>query len=239
MATSEVIVSTDFGCRLDPAWSLELVKPLEVDPSVMVVAGNYAADMDTIRSPAARAAYYCAGGYVPNLSPGFLPSNRSIAYRRSVWEELGGYPEDLTFYADDTVFALQIQRAGYKTVYAPKAVVYWSRHSTLRDYWKEAYAYWLGNGEAGIMAPRFGHFISSRYYKILAHLDAMYVATRGSVKFVKRALLNRDPLAAMCIPILRYGQTINIYKGYAKGLVEGNEKCKACRQRLTKQSKQI
>jgi len=34
--------------------------------------------------------------------------DRSVAYKKRVWRELGGLPEDLTFYADDSVFGRQM-----------------------------------------------------------------------------------------------------------------------------------
>ena len=64
---------------------------------------------------------------MPKLGAGFVPGNRSVAYTKKVWRELGGLPEDLTLYADDSVFGMQMIQAGYKMAYASRALVYWSR----------------------------------------------------------------------------------------------------------------
>ena len=107
MAIYDYILSTDMGVRLCPEWCEELIKPFEKDPSVDVVAGSTQIDKETLASAVARAEYYIENGGEPKLGPGFVPGNRSIAYTKKVWRELGGLPEDLTFYADDSVFGRQ------------------------------------------------------------------------------------------------------------------------------------
>lgn len=231
---ASVIVSTDMGCRLDARWFEKLSEPLEKDPAVQVVAGNYAADESSISTAVARAAYYVYDGYHPRVGPGFLPSSRSIAYRRSVWETLNGYPEDLTLAGDDTVYALQIQQAGYKMAYAPDAICFWGRHSTLRSYWKEAFVYGRGNGEAGISPPKFFSAAHPGCSRLLSHVHALYRATGKSLAAYLTAFKKLDWPAMFLILPLQYGITINIYKGHAVGATRGITDCKACRERLAK-----
>jgi len=117
-ANYEHIVSTDMGVRLDKSWFEEIIKPFEADPTVQIVAGNTQIDKETVKTAAARAEYYIENGGEPDLRPGFVPGNRSVAYTKQVWQELGGLPEDLTFYADDSVFCRQMVQSGYKMAYA-------------------------------------------------------------------------------------------------------------------------
>ena len=153
MAGHDVIVSTDFGTRLDSRWFEEIVRPFEEDPATEIVAGSYAIEFCSLQSAVARAEYYLENGGVPVFGPGFIPGNRSMAYTKKVWRELGGLPEDLTLYADDSVFGRQMVAAGYKMAFAPKAVVYWRRPSRLRQFWKEQFNYGRGDGEANIKVP--------------------------------------------------------------------------------------
>jgi GT2 family glycosyltransferase len=231
-AESPNIVSTDMGCRLDPRWFEAMCQPLEEDADIMVVAGNYEADPATIQSPAARAACRLANHYRPALGPGFRPSSRSIAYRKRVWEEVGGYPEDLSYAGDDTVFALQLLKQGYKTAYAPDAIVYWARHSALRGYWKEAYGYARGNGEAGITQPPVFQRHGPSYSRLWTHLRALNMATRGSVRAAFSLLLKGDVRAAALVPVLQYGIAVNAEKGYVVGAARGAVDCRDCRRRL-------
>ncbi|MBF0329904.1 MAG: glycosyltransferase [Nitrospirae bacterium] len=232
MANSDIIVSTDMGCRLDSNWFQKLLEPFEKDSSTDVVAGNYGVDESTIETPVAMAACYIFNNYSPILKDGFLPSSRSIAYRRRVWEELKGYPEDLTLAGDDTVFALQIIAARYNVYYAKDAICYWGRPNELRKYWKEAFIYGLGNGEAGIFPLRYG----AQPWKILWHYDALKQATISSRRIIFKAFSNGDILAAFIIPILKYGYIINSYKGYAIGVVRGAYNCLNTRNKRLKGS---
>ena len=48
----------------------------------------------------------------------------SVAYKRSVWEKAGGFPDWMRF-GSDPVFAKKIQRQDIRTVFAEKAIVFW------------------------------------------------------------------------------------------------------------------
>lgn len=236
LAKNEYIVSTDMGVRLDPKWFEEIVRPFENDPDVEIVAGSFAVDKSTVRSPAARAEHYIEGDGVPVLKPGFIPGNRSMAYKKKVWRELGGLPEDLTRYADDSVFGRQMVQAGYKMAFAPKAMVYWARPSKLKDFWKEKYGYGIGDGEASIKTP-----VAFRLYKkniipkrLVPPLTAFRVLTKHIAKVrLLSALQKKDLLGLAYVPILLLGIGWYFAKGYIIGDVRGEKECQACRSRLT------
>ena len=48
----------------------------------------------------------------------------AVAYRREVWEALGGFDEDLFMYLEDVDLAWRMQLQGWGTVFAPDARVY-------------------------------------------------------------------------------------------------------------------
>jgi glycosyltransferase involved in cell wall biosynthesis len=235
-AKYEHIVSTDMGIRIDPNWFEEIVRPFEEDATVEIVAGSYAVDKSTIKSPAARAEYYIEGDGIPNLKPGFIPGNRSMAYTKKVWQELGGLPEDLTQYADDSVFGRQMLQVDYKMAYATKAMVYWPRPHKLRDYWKEVYGYGIGDGEASIKTP-----IAFRLYKksiIPKRFIPFITAFRHLTIHICRvrlltALRKKDFIGLAYVPILILGRGWYFAKGYLLGDARGEKECKACRARLS------
>ncbi len=234
-ATYDHIVSTDMGVRLKPDWFEEIVRPFEADPGIEIVAGTYAVEMESVKSPAARAEYYVEGNGFPKLGPGFVPGNRSVAYTKTVWRELGGLPEDLTLYADDSVFGRQMIQAGYKTAYAPKALVYWCRPLRLVDFWKEQYNYGKGDGEAGIKTP-----VAFRFYKkglVPGWLVAPLTAIRRFSKFIMvtrvgEALQKRDFVGLAYVPLLLLGNGWNLGRGYMVGDKIGDNQCQSCRSRL-------
>ena len=237
-ASHEWIVSTDMGIRIDRGWFEQIALPVEEDPTVEVVAGSYEVELDSVRSAAARAEHYISGNFAPNLGPGFIISNRSVAYRKSVWRELGGLPEDLTQYADDSVFGRQIVAAGYKMAFAPQAVVFWKRPEKLRDYWKEQRGYGRGDGEAYIKVPVAFRLHKSRCLPraLVPHLTGL----RTLIKQVKlptifRAIRGCDIVGLSYLPLLSYGNGYHFAKAFMDGYDRGEIHCQDCRARLRNQ----
>jgi cellulose synthase/poly-beta-1,6-N-acetylglucosamine synthase-like glycosyltransferase len=234
-ARYEHILSTDMGIRLCPVWCEELANPFEADPDVEIVAGNTQIDAETVQGAVARAEYYTAGGGEPILRPGFVPGNRSMAYTKKVWRELGGLPEDLTFYADDSVFGRQMIQAGYKMVRAPKAMTYWRRPQRLLGFCRETNKYGRGDGEAAIKTP----FAFRLYRKgiIPRAFVPLLTGIRGMQKYlafaaVMRAIKAADISALIMMPILLFCRNYSFGKGYLLGDEYGREHCQACRARL-------
>ena len=153
-ATHHLIASTDFGCRFHPDWLRELMAPF-ADPAVDVVGGAFTIRREDVDTPAARADYVLSRGYPVVLDQHFSVSSRSIAYRRHVWEAIGGYPEWLTLAADDTIFWRQIREKGFRHVFAGQPRVYWLRHRSSAGFGKEAFRYGRGDGESGINRRMF------------------------------------------------------------------------------------
>ena len=157
-AQNEIIASTDFGCRFEPGWLESLIAPFEADPTLMVAGGAFTIKTEEASNPATRADYILQNGYPVVQDQYFSVSSRSIAYRRQVWADIGGYQEWLTLAADDTIFWRQIKLRGYKYYLSPLPMVYWLRHKTLRAFAREAGRYGLGDGESGI---NFRNFLSN------------------------------------------------------------------------------
>ncbi len=229
------ILSTDMGVRLATVWCEELARPFDNDPDVKIVAGNTRIDQETVRSAVARAEYFIENGGQIELHPGFVPGNRSVAYAKEVWQELGGLPEDLSFYADDSVFGRQMIQADYRMAFAPRAMTYWGRPNRFRDFWKEQFNYGCGDGEALIKTP-----VAYRLYAkglLPAFLVPLATSLRILVKRLTlsaflRALAHKDLLACLCMPPLLAGNGYCFGKGYLAGSLRGDVECTECRKRL-------
>lgn len=145
---NEVIVSTDFGCRFDKEWLKDIIAPF-IDDTIDVVGGAFTVDENEQRTVISRAAFILNNSYKINVySDHFLPSSRSIAFKKNVFNKIGGYCEWLTLAADDFVFGLEIKAHNFKMVFASTPRVFWIRHQNLRSFLKEARRYGLGEGEA-------------------------------------------------------------------------------------------
>ena len=79
----------------------------------------------------------------------YLPSSRSVAFFKSAWEAVGGYPEWLD-YSEDVVFD-QALRARYGPFqFVPEALVHFRPRSSLGEFFRQYYQYARGDGRAGL-----------------------------------------------------------------------------------------
>jgi len=154
-----LVAVTDAGVRLAPDWLAHLTRPF-ADPTVDVVAGFFRA------APRTPFEYALGATTLPveeDVEPArFLPSSRSVAFRRAAWARVGGYPEWLD-YSEDLVFDLALRRAGCRCVFAPRALAYFRPRPTLRAFFRQYYLYARGDGKADLWrkrhAVRYGTYV--------------------------------------------------------------------------------
>jgi glycosyltransferase involved in cell wall biosynthesis len=148
-SSGDIICSTDAGVRLDPRWVEEITLPFE--PSVAVVSGFFVPDPQGVFETA------LAATTLPSLADirpeAFLPSSRSIAFRKSAWAKVNGYPEWLD-YCEDLIFDLAMRAAGYRFVFSPRAIVHFRPRPRLRAFFKQYYQYARGDGKANLWFKR-------------------------------------------------------------------------------------
>lgn len=174
-ATAPLIAVTDAGVVLEPGWLAHLVAPftnMSGDTAVSVVGGFFIADAHTPFEIAMGAATLPA---LAEVHPErFLPSSRSIAFRKQAWIAVHGYPEWLD-YCEDLVFDLLLKSSDVRFVFAPDAIVRFRPRSSLRAFWTQYYRYARGDGKAGLWAKR--HAI--RYGTYTAALALIVAGRRG------------------------------------------------------------
>ena len=150
-AKNEIIVITDVGCTPHNDWLEELVKPYEIaTPSArndIVVAGGYKM---VAKNNFEKAESIFLGVNQDNMDGDFMPSARSMALTKSVWKKAGGFPENLDDTAEDTVFNLNLLKAGAKFVTAKNALVDWEMPSSIHDFGLKIYAYAKGDAKSNI-----------------------------------------------------------------------------------------
>ena len=138
--------------RLDPRWLELLTAPLLAPSSnVDIVSGWFAADPQT---PFERAMGATVLPALEDIDPAtFLPSSRSVAFRKAAWYEVGGYPEWLD-YSEDLVFDIALRDAGKQFVFAPGAVAHFRPRADLRAFYRQYYRYARGDGKANLWLKR-------------------------------------------------------------------------------------
>jgi glycosyltransferase involved in cell wall biosynthesis len=150
-AAGPVIASTDAGVRLHEHWLEELVKPFQTDEPPAVVAGFFAPDPQTAFEVAMGATVLPA---LYNINPAtFLPSSRSVAFLKSSWQAIGGYPEWLDF-CEDLIFDIRLRDKAGPFVFTPEALVYFRPRNNLRVFFKQYYQYARGDGKANLWRKR-------------------------------------------------------------------------------------
>jgi glycosyltransferase involved in cell wall biosynthesis len=164
-ATGDLIATTDAGVRLEDDWLERLLAPFEDEATgqtVSVVSGWFVPDPQTLFETVMGATVL---PQLREISPEtFLPSSRSVAFRRAAWEASGGYPEWLD-YCEDLIFDLRLRELYGSFAFAPDAVVHFRPRGTLRAFFKQYYQYARGDGKANLWGRR--HAVRYFTYLIL------------------------------------------------------------------------
>lgn len=140
-AQTDWVVSVDCGCVIEAGWLESITGPIAADPSLDVVYGLSRA-LDRCPLQKKFAAVFLSHD---EISESFLPSSRNMAFKKSCWGSVGGYPEH-TYTAEDTVFAQRLRKNCCRFHLAPDAIVYWDCPATLHEANKKYYRYALGEG---------------------------------------------------------------------------------------------
>jgi len=165
VAVGSVIAATDGGVVLDSEWLAELIQPIEEDGAV-VVSGWFKPDPQTDFEVVLGATIL---PHRSDVEPErFLPSSRSVAYLKSAWEAVGGYPEWLDF-GEDLIFDLALRERYGPFPMADRAVAFYRPRGSLGAFARQYYRYARGDGKANLWPKR--HAI--RYLTYLVGLPAL------------------------------------------------------------------
>lgn len=158
-ASGPIIAVTDAGVVLSPRWLENLVIPLQ-SGDAQVVAGWFEADPYTDFEVVMGATVLPLREDVKPET--FLPSSRSVAFLKSAWEAVGGYPEWLD-YGEDLVFDRALQQRFGSFVFTDRSVAYFRPRGSLRSFFRQYYNYANGDGKANLWplrhAIRYGTYL--------------------------------------------------------------------------------
>jgi glycosyltransferase involved in cell wall biosynthesis len=229
VAEGSLIAVTDAGTVADRDWLELLLAPLLADPQVGVVSGFFRAGGETAFE---RGLTTAITPQIAEVDPAtFLPSSRSIAFRKACWERAGGYPEWL-LHGEDLVFDLELKHAGIRFAFAPAARVTWTARSSLSAYARQYFNYARAEGNAGLFplrhAIRYSAYLGGALLLVLglAVEPLVVVALAAGVilylsKFIRRLL--REPprggplLGCALVPVIAVLGDIAKMAGYPVG----------------------
>ena len=228
-AAHDVIAVTDADCVLEPSWLEELLRPL--DEGADVAMGFYLPITDGFLSEGLAAVNLPLDA--SEVDPAtYMPSARSVAFRRDAIASVGGYPEWLDI-GEDMWVNHRWRERGLDLRFAPGAVVRWRLRPTLIATWLQYFRYARGDARGGLYPERhalwFGVYaglamaLASRriWPKALAAAGAVAYA-RGPVRRARRRSTDaRERASATAVaPALMAWIDSAKMAGYAAGLVE-------------------
>ena len=128
-AKHSIIVVSDAGNILDKDWLKTITEPF-TNPKVESVAGYYQVKTNTVFEK-------CVAPFVAIMpdkfnQKTFLPSSRSLAFKKTAWQKVGGYPEPLNT-CEDLIFAANLKKNTNMAI-KPSAIVFWRQASSFKDF---------------------------------------------------------------------------------------------------------
>jgi glycosyltransferase involved in cell wall biosynthesis len=232
-ATGDVIAVTDAGVRLSQNWLEKITAPF-AEAGTEAVAGFFVSDPRTAFETAMGATVLPA---LREIDPTrFLPSSRSVAFRKRAWAEVGGYPEWLD-YCEDLIFDLRIRDRYGPFVFVPQATVHFRPRPSLRAFFVQYYRYARGDGKAGLWRER--HLIRYLTYLVAAPLVAVagmtlnprwwalfllslpgmfWTGWRRLVQSWQRLSLGQKAQALIWVPVIRVAGDLAKMIGYPVGV---------------------
>lgn len=236
LAKNDIIAMTDAGCIAKGNWLENLTSPFR-NKEVDISAGFYKM---VCRSSFQKAASVFLGVMPKDFNINFLPSTRSMAFRRESWEKLGGFPENLKSAAEDSVFNFRAVKSGMKIARVKNAVVGWGMPAGFSELIKKIAGYAEGDARSKIFwSPAQG--FSSHNIKVLfiflRYLAAVYLIFISLQKptilvvllvlvvlyliraFRKVYLEYRDTKAGLWGIVLQISSDLCVMVGFLRGII--------------------
>jgi len=228
-ATHDVIAVADADCAYVPGWLDALIAQIDDGADVAMgwteplVGSFYEACLTSVNLPLSP----------DEIDPAtFMPSARSVAFRREALDAVGGYPEWLPI-GEDMWVNHRWRERGLDMRFAPAAAARWHVRPTLAATFTQYARYARGDAHAGMYPER--HALRSATYAALTAAVASertwpkLLAVVGGVAYARtpvrrawhRLSTSRDrALATAVVPALMAFTDVAKIVGYARGLVD-------------------
>jgi glycosyltransferase involved in cell wall biosynthesis len=225
-ATHDLIALSDADCILEPSWLSFLLETLEAGADVAM--GFYVPETETFLQRSMSAVNLPEASEI--REDRFMPSGRSVAFRRSAIEAAGGYPEWLDI-GEDMYVDHRWRELGLDMRLVPEAIARWRLRGSLAETWTQYFRYARGDAIAGMHTGRnllrFGVYgaaiavlLSDRR---LPRLVAAAAGTAYAYRPISRALrrvpgIPEKTAAALAVPALMAFTDAAKMAGYVAGL---------------------
>lgn len=175
-AKHDYIAVIDGGCTADRRWLESIAKHF---PDSDAVAGTYLPvhknEFERLQGLAV-----CNRPINTLTEENYLPSSRSVAFKRKVWLEIGGYPEGTNLgkigNCEDTPFDLNLLEKGYRFRLERSALVYWRMRPNWKSLARQFLSYGIGDGKNGIVFKLPKNLIVFFSFAVLTAFSFAWVA---------------------------------------------------------------
>jgi glycosyltransferase involved in cell wall biosynthesis len=169
-ASSDVIACADAGCTYHPDWLANLTAPISKGVSKYAVGGSYIDPANATVWDIASAPFF--GVKLNPDAPTKSCTARSMAFRKDLWQRVGGFPETV-FLGDDTVFDSKVRKLVTPAFPERAKAAYQPRH-TFRSAVRQMVSYSVTDGVLGERSARLWRNIARCLAEILAVLALVY-----------------------------------------------------------------
>ena len=150
--SGDVVAVADAGCFYEKNWLENLVAPFKNDNVKWTTTGfaPWFLPKDNL------IAYLIACATIPakkEFNKNWLPSSRSVAFKKEIWQTVNGYPEWIPI-CEDVIFDLNIIKKFSYPEYIREALVLWRPRLSLKKYFIQLYRYTKSDGHGNLWLGR-------------------------------------------------------------------------------------
>ena len=172
-ASSDVVACVDAACTYEPEWLERLTASIRRGESEYALGGSCIDPEERTLWDIASAPFF---GVKLNADAKTKSCTaRSMAFRKDLWQRVGGFPEHLLL-GEDTVFDLKV-RALVRPTFAERAKAFYRPRFSLRPALKQLARYSVSDGVAGVRPARLMRNLS----RCLLEIAAILLASRSVI----------------------------------------------------------
>lgn len=228
-ARSDIIVSTDSGCILDKNWIKNITAPFK-NGKVDVVSGFYKG----LGKSAFEKSLIPYVLVMPDKvkADKFLPSARSMAFTKLIWEKSGGFPTEFSN-NEDFVFAKRLKKLGAKIVFKKNAIVHYLPRKNIIEAFLMFFKFAKGDCESGVLRPKviliFIRYIILIWFLIYAYFFRLFFILEGIfyilILYILWAIWKnyryvKDRDAILILPLIQITSDIAVISGTIFGFLK-------------------
>src|SRR5271154_1076785 len=169
-ATSAVVACADAGCTYHPDWLANLTAPIFNGVAEYSVGGSYIDPGNSTVWDIASAPFFGV-----KLNPDAATKSctaRSMAFRKELWQRVGGFPETV-FLGEDTAFDAKVRKL-VTPAFAERAKAAYQPRHTFQSALRQMVSYSVTDGVLGGRSARLWRNIARCLAEILAVLALVY-----------------------------------------------------------------